>query len=127
MSREYTWQLNVYGEGDQKTQAIKLASELNIIQNIAFHGFEPDIYAKIAESDLLIIPSIREGMPNVLIEAMAIGVPVVVSGITAIKDIVKSSNVVILVNSTDPKSIATGISKYSDNADFYIDNFNIGV
>lgn len=57
----------------KKTHAIKLASELNIIQNIAFHGFEPDIYPKIAKSDLLVIPSIREGMPNVLIEAMAIG------------------------------------------------------
>lgn len=126
LSVEFCWVLNVYGEGNQKASAIKLATELGIIQRIVFHGFEPNIFAKLAESDLLIMPSVREGMPNVLIEAMATPIPIVASEIAAITGIVKNSNAVILVNPYDAKSIATGISKYFYDPLFYNNNLEIG-
>lgn len=126
LPNKYTWQLNVYGEGIQKPDAIKLATELGIIQHIVFHGFESDIYPKIAESDLLIMPSIAEGMPNVLIEALSMNVPVVASSIPSILDVVGDSQVAILVDPNDPRDIADGIQMYMDNQDMYINKAKQG-
>lgn len=124
---EYPWLLDVYGDGEQRDIAAQLAIILGISQNIKFHGFETNIFAKLAESDLLVMPSIYEGMPNVLIEAMATPVPVVTSEIESIVDVVEESGAVILVDPLDPKSIADGILKYLSAPDYYINRLNIGI
>ncbi|MBE1425958.1 glycosyltransferase involved in cell wall biosynthesis [Desulfomicrobium macestii] len=126
LPRKYNWQLNVYGEGSQKSDAIKIASEHGIIQNIVFHGFEPDIFSKIAESDLLVIPSVSEGMPNVLIEALSIKIPVVASSIPAILDVVGDSESSILIDPSDPRNIADGIRMFMDNHGVYLKNAEKG-
>ena len=56
-----------------------------------------------AEADLLLFPSLFEGMPNVLIEALALGLPVVASRILANQDVVQNSECVVW---TDPRSPA---------------------
>lgn len=124
---DYNWILNVYGEGGQKAEAIELASSLGVMHRIVFHGFIPDIFPKIVESDLLVMPSTREGMPNVLIEGMAMSIPIVTSDIPAITSIVRKSNAVILTNPSDPQSIADGIIAFFKNPDYYINNLKIGV
>lgn len=52
-------------------------------------GYRKDWHILVKKADLLVLPSIREGMPNVMLEAMALGIPVLVSDISEIKALVE--------------------------------------
>lgn len=55
----------------------KLVSELGLDQDVIFLGYQDNPYKYVAKSKLFVLSSISEGFPNVLVEAMACGVPVV--------------------------------------------------
>ncbi|MFW5444430.1 MAG: glycosyltransferase [Methylococcaceae bacterium] len=121
------WKLDVFGEGDLQQQTMDLVKQLDLEKNIIFHGFEKSIYLKLAQSDLLLMPSNTEGMPNVLVEALATTIPVVASNIPSIIDIVSDTGAVILVESDKVESITKGIVTYMDHQNTYIENTSIGL
>lgn len=126
ISSEKQWVLNVFGEGNLKQSALALTHELGLDSKVFFHGFEKSIYEKLSKSDLLLIPSILEGMPNVLVEALALKIPVVTSNIPSIIDIVGDSRAVILVDPVNIKSITDGIEQYMNNQEHFIANLEKG-
>lgn len=69
--------LIVIGEGTQRRNLVKLSHELGIAHTVDFPGFHANPFAFMARSRLFVLSSIHEGMPNVLIQAMACGTPVV--------------------------------------------------
>lgn len=69
--------LVVLGEGDQRALLEGLARELGVAQDVALPGFQSNPYAWMARASVLALTSRREGLPGVLIEAMACGCPVV--------------------------------------------------
>ena len=64
-----------YGDGILKDDYIKLCKDLNIIDNVCFMGNSKNIKQEIKNHKLFVLTSIYEGMPNVLLEAMSIGIP----------------------------------------------------
>jgi glycosyltransferase involved in cell wall biosynthesis len=120
------WLLNIYGEGYLKQECINLATSLGLLDRIIFNAFDKNIYAKIKDSDLLVMPSISEGMPNVLVEALSIKIPVVASNIPAIMAVVEDSQAVILVDPHNVQSIADGIEQYLNNQSQFIGNVDKG-
>jgi glycosyltransferase involved in cell wall biosynthesis len=69
--------LLLVGQGPQRKSLQRLASELGIGARVHFTGFRADVPEILAASDLLLLPSQWEGMPNVVLEAMAGGKPIV--------------------------------------------------
>jgi glycosyltransferase involved in cell wall biosynthesis len=69
--------LDIVGDGPDRFELEQLASQLGIRKQVVFHGFLPNPYALIRQSQLLCIPSEHEGLPNVALEAMALGTAVV--------------------------------------------------
>jgi glycosyltransferase involved in cell wall biosynthesis len=69
--------LLILGEGEDRTLLENLAQELNITQDLSMPGFVDNPYPYIREADVLISSSAWEGLPTVLIEALALGTPVV--------------------------------------------------
>ena len=67
------------GDGELRSKTEKCAAELGLENNIYFLGFAKNISEFLAAIDIFILPSIYEGMPNVVIEAQAAGLPCVVS------------------------------------------------
>jgi glycosyltransferase involved in cell wall biosynthesis len=65
------------GDGPDRTKLEALAKSLEIGQRVHFAGWRPDVPDILAASSLLVLPSRWEGMPNVVLEAMATGLPVV--------------------------------------------------
>jgi len=61
------------------------------------------------EMKLLVLPSLTEGMPNIVLEAMACGTPVLATPVGAIPDIIKDGETGFLLRSNDPKHIAERI------------------
>lgn len=69
--------LIVLGEGEERSALAGLARELEVDEDADFPGFAANPYAHMAGADLLVLSSAWEGSPNVLTEALALGVPVV--------------------------------------------------
>lgn len=67
--------LSIYGEGEDKTKLQCLCNELGIYDKVIFHGFTDSVKEVLLNASLFVLPSNYEGMPNSLMEAMALGVP----------------------------------------------------
>lgn len=69
--------LIVLGEGEDRAELERLAGELGLADAVDFHGFVDNPYGWMRRADLLVLSSAWEGSPNVLTEALYLGVPVV--------------------------------------------------
>ena len=73
------WTLTLVGEGPEGTALKNLCSELGIDDVVSFEGFRSDTQTFLRRASIFALPSRFEGMPNALLEAMAFGLPSVVS------------------------------------------------
>ncbi len=69
--------LAILGEGEERVRLGNMITELGLSDDAALLGFRQNPYAFIARSALVVLSSLTEGLPSVLVEAMACGVPVV--------------------------------------------------
>jgi glycosyltransferase involved in cell wall biosynthesis len=68
-----TLTLVLVGDGDQKAQALQLVKALQIEHKVFFEPFRSDVPAVLAAADIFVLPSLWEGLPIGLLEAMAMG------------------------------------------------------
>lgn len=111
-------QLVIYGEGELKKQYIKLCEVLNISDKVSFPGFVDNVTEKIKDASLFVLSSDYEGMPNALIEAMAVGLPCISTDCDGggARFLIDSGKNGILVPVRNPDALAEGIcSVISDN------------
>ena len=69
--------LNIYGDGPDRNKLENQVKLLQLQDTICFHGHVPNSRTVLCRNDILLMTSEREGFPNVIIEAMSIGVPTV--------------------------------------------------
>src|SRR5690606_7014711 len=69
--------LVILGEGEQREEIERLVAELGLKPHVSLPGFVKNPYAYMARAAVFVLSSRWEGFPNVLVEAMAVGVPVV--------------------------------------------------
>ena len=69
--------LMILGKGEQEDYLCSLVHRLQLDEVVEFLGFQPNPYAYLAQADLFVLPSLFEGFGNVIVEALACGVPVV--------------------------------------------------
>jgi len=75
--RHPDWNMAIYGEGQDRTALERLVGELSLGDRVALPGVNPNIGQVMFEADMFILSSRYEGFPNVLLEAMAHGLPVI--------------------------------------------------
>ena len=71
------YHLRIFGRGSCLAELETLVQALDLHDAVTFEGFRPDVHQAISESDIFVLSSDFEGMPNALMEAMAMGFPVV--------------------------------------------------
>lgn len=71
------YQIILYGKGDQEENLKQLADNLGIADRVIFSGNVSDVADKIKKAGVFVLTSNTEGMPNALIEAMVLGLPVI--------------------------------------------------
>jgi glycosyltransferase involved in cell wall biosynthesis len=97
------------GDGHLKQNLEKKASDFGIKNNIIFLGWRNDIAKIISTYDIFALPSLNEGMGRVLVEAMALGKPIVASNAGGIPDLVTHGKNGFLVPPKDPRELANYI------------------
>jgi glycosyltransferase involved in cell wall biosynthesis len=101
----------IVGEGKLKNKLINKVKKLGLQQKVIFTGFCTNVKEIISSLNVFILPSILEGQPIVLLEAMALGKPIVATDIPGVRESVVPENNVILVPSKNPHLLAYGILK----------------
>lgn len=102
--------LLLLGDGPERPRLEALAAELGIGVAVDFHGFVANPFPYIARSDLFVLSSAWEGFGNVLVEAMALGVPVVSTDCpSGPREILQDGALGPLVPVADPVALATAI------------------
>jgi glycosyltransferase involved in cell wall biosynthesis len=106
-----TASLVMIGKGELDVELRAQALRMNANGKVKFLGWREDIHEIMPVFDLLVLPSLNEGMGRVLVEAMAAGKPVVASEVGGIPDLVKHGETGYLVRPADEKALAKGIKK----------------
>ncbi|MFV2044190.1 MAG: glycosyltransferase [Anaerolineales bacterium] len=107
--------LLVIGTGPKETELREQARKLGISKNVHFLGSRSDVLALLASLDLVVSSSLWEGLPTVLLEAMAMEVPVVATNVSGSHEIVKNGVTGLLVPSQDPDGLAKAITAMLDD------------
>jgi glycosyltransferase involved in cell wall biosynthesis len=96
-------------EGNLTPDLRRLHGELRLGDRVRFLGHRGDVPDILAASDVFVFPSHFEGLGGALIEAMALGLPVIASDIPALREVVEGGGSGELVPTADPAALATSI------------------
>jgi N-acetyl-alpha-D-glucosaminyl L-malate synthase BshA len=114
--------LLIVGDGSEKRYLEELVKKLGLEDYIVFVGRAPHdkIPEYMASADLLVLPSLSEGFPNTIIEAMAMGLPVIASRVGGLPWIIKDGENGFLVEPRNPRDIAEKIILLLTNDDLRV-------
>jgi len=94
-----------------------LARNLDIEGNIEWRGFQSDVNSELSQMDIFVLPSLYgEGMPMVILEAMATGVPVIASKVEGIPEIIEHKKTGLLVNPGCSEELAVSLHELINNS-----------
>ena len=104
------------GDGPLREELAAQATELGLAANVHFTGLREDVAACLADFDLFVLPSLNEGMGRVIVEAMAMRLPVVATDVSGIRDLVVHERNGLRVPAGDAQALACAcIRVLSDN------------
>jgi glycosyltransferase involved in cell wall biosynthesis len=110
---EVNSQLLIVGSGKDEKFLKKMAEDMGI--KALFLGERTDISDILQIMDVFVLPSLSEGFPVVILEAMAAGIPIVASRVGGLKEVVVDRETGFLVEPGNPNELAKNIKKLLEN------------
>ncbi len=107
--------LFIYGSGPEEKYILDFIHHQNLEKNIIFSGFEKDKIKIYSNIDVLIQPSLGEGMSNVILEAMASNTFVIASNISGNKNIIEHKKTGLLFNPYSEEDLLKKLQFYRNN------------
>ena len=107
--------LIIVGDGPEMLAINKAAVKHGVRDWIIHVGHQADVSRCFSLADIMVLPSHTEGSPNVLLEAMAAGVPIVATTVGGVPEIATHGETALLVEKKDPCAIAEAILCLLDN------------
>jgi starch synthase (maltosyl-transferring) len=101
----------IAGDGPERAMLEARARTLGLEDRVRFLGHRRDVPALLAASDVFVLPSLAEGLPLSVLEAMAVGIPVVATAIGGTDEVVHDGETGTLVAPGDADALADGIRK----------------
>ncbi len=99
----------IVGDGSQKEELEKIAESLGLCSNLAFMGWREDVNTILFTLDILVLSSLNEAVGRCVLEAQAVGVPVVATRVGGVPEVVLNGVTGLLVPAKDPKKLADAI------------------
>jgi glycosyltransferase involved in cell wall biosynthesis len=103
--------LDVVGAGPQRAALEALAVRLGLETRVRFLGERRDLAGLMAASDVVVLPSRREGLPYVALEALALARPVVAAAAGGVGELVRAGREGWLVPVEDPEALAAALTE----------------
>lgn len=103
--------LRLLGEGPAGATLRALAARLGIAADVDFVGRHDDVWSYLDGADIFVLPSRAEGLSNALLEAMAAGVPPVVTDIPGNRDVVEDGRTGMIVAVDDAPALASAMGR----------------
>ncbi len=97
------------GEGPCRKELHRRAANLGVAEMVCFLGSRRDVPELLAQISVAALPSLEEGFPNAVLEAMAAGKPVVASRVGGVPEAVRHGETGLLVPPGDPDALAEGL------------------
>ena len=101
----------IVGDGPRKAALQEYVNDLNISDHVIFSGFVDDIAEIYSFTDVAVLSSWSEGLPQSLLQAMASGVPVVATRVGGVPEVVIHDKTGVLVEAGDHEALARGVIK----------------
>jgi len=98
--------LEIAGEGPERGRIADLVNQMGLQDCVTLLGWIPDFASILASWDIFVLPSFEESLPIAVVEAMAIGVPVIASAVGGLREIVQDGETGWLVQAGDPTQLA---------------------
>lgn len=117
----FEWVLDVVGDGPLMSDLQREALDLELTDKVIFHGKvgHEELVDFYREASILVFASFSEGKPNVLIEAMAAGVPVVACKIAGVTELVQHGVTGILCQHSFPEQIGAAVDLLRNDRKYY--------
>ncbi|WNE99749.1 glycosyltransferase family 4 protein [Streptomyces luomodiensis] len=110
------WQLRIYGSGPQHTALRNLIDEHHLYNNVFLMGHTSDLDGELTKASLYVLSSRFEGLPMVMIEAMALGLPIVSFDCpTGPRDVLTDGKDGFLVPPGDTAALAGALTRLMDD------------
>ena len=114
------------GEGEDRPRITEQIAALGLQDRVSLLGAQTRqrVSELLAQADTMVLPSIvtasgkMEGMPNALIEAMAMGLPVVATAISGVPELIDDARTGLLVPQRSPEALAAALRRLHDDPDF---------
>ena len=109
------------GSEDKEEEIKKSAAEMDIDQFITWMGYVPygeELKAIYRDADIFILPSLTEGIPKVIYEAMAFGLPIISTDVGGISDIIKNNRNGILIKPEKTDDIVSAVNLLYEKPNF---------
>lgn len=123
--RKVDFQLVIGGDGRCRHELERLANHLDLTRQVEFPGFVPQdgVSHFLKRGDLFVMPSMvdgkgdRDGLPNVILEALLHRLPVVASSVCAIPEVIRDGDTGYLVPQGDPLALADAVCRVLQDRD----------
>ncbi|NOT61091.1 MAG: glycosyltransferase, partial [Acidobacteria bacterium] len=103
--------LMLIGDGAERARLETLARELNVYEALIVTGLRHDVPRFLRALDVFALPSLSEGLPGAVLEAMGAALPVVATNIPTLPELVREGENGFLVNVKDPSALAERLSR----------------
>lgn len=101
LKKEPEYELVIFGEGPEREALESLIGQLGIQKQVKLPGNVADVHEQIKDAQMFVLSSDYEGMPNALIEAMCMGLPVISTKVSGATDLIKDHENGILTELND--------------------------
>jgi len=105
------------GDGAEKEAVVEEVIKRGLGKRFVFLGSREDVPELLALADVMVLPSTEEGFGICLLEAFAVGIPVLATDVCGISEIAKNGKDALLIPPSNPQELADGILKLKGNPD----------
>jgi glycosyltransferase involved in cell wall biosynthesis len=119
LERENNLKCLIVGDGQLRGEIKEYLKKNNLSSVVKLAGQVPheELPSYLNELKLLVLPSYTEGLPNIVLEAMACGTPILATPVGAIPDIIKDAETGFVLENNSPQCIASNVMKVLSHPD----------
>ncbi|PHS62069.1 MAG: colanic acid biosynthesis protein [Flavobacterium sp.] len=125
--KQIEFNYTIIGTSKRNEELLYLINDLGLQENVSLlpKMTQEEIYHKMKKASALLFPSIMEGMPNVVVEAMALGLPVISTECGGVSELIQPNKTGWLVPSRNPEALANAIIDFTKTPNFKIEEIRL--